>query len=113
VLAPDLIDQAEKEAQPHGGIRVALAGATIILTRAVNKMLKSKTSMRKLTLSGIVFACGMAGTVQAANLGSGPVYGGPGQSHVACQVANVGNTAITLRSTYHNNVAHLKAHRLS
>ena len=62
-------------------------------------MLKSKTSMRKLILSGIVFACGMAGTVHAANLGSGPVYGGPGQDHVACQVANVGNTPITFVRT--------------
>ena len=33
--------------------------------------------MRKLVLSGIVLACGMAGTAQAAStLASGPVFGG-------------------------------------
>jgi hypothetical protein len=62
-------------------------------------MLKSKLSMRTLFLSGIVLSCGMAGTVQAANLGSDPVYGGPTQDHIACQVANVGNTAITFVKT--------------
>ena len=62
-------------------------------------MLKNKTPMRNLILSGIVFACGMAGTVQAANLGSDPVYGGPSQNHIACQVANVGNTPITFVRT--------------
>ena len=69
------------------------------LTSEVNNMLSSKTSMRKLILPGILFACGMAGTVQAANLGSDPVYGGPSQDHVACQVANVGNTSITFVRT--------------
>ena len=58
-------------------------------------MLKSKTSMRKLMLSGMVFVCGMAGTVQAATLASGPVYGGPSQGQVACTVVNVGTTPIT------------------
>jgi len=62
-------------------------------------MLRSKLSMRTLILSGIVFACGMTGSVQAANLGSDPVYGGPSQNHVACQVANVGNTPITFVRT--------------
>jgi hypothetical protein len=50
-------------------------------------------------LTGIVLACGMIGTVQAATLASGPVFGGPSQDHVACQVFNVGNTPITFVST--------------
>ena len=62
-------------------------------------MLKSKTSMRKLMLSGIVFVCGMAGTVQAATLTSGVVYGGPSQDHVACEVVNMSNTPITFVKT--------------
>jgi len=62
-------------------------------------MLKSKSSVRTLILSAVVFACGMTGTVQAANLGSDPVYGGPTQDHIACQVANVGNTSITFVRT--------------
>jgi len=62
-------------------------------------MFKSKLSRRTLILSGIVFAFGTAGTVQAANLGSDPVFGGPTQNHIACQVANVGNTPITFVRT--------------
>jgi len=62
-------------------------------------MFRGRKAMRRLILPGIVFACGMAGTVQAANLGSDPVYGGPSQDHVACQVANVGNTSITFVRT--------------
>ena len=53
-------------------------------------MLKSKTLMRKLILPGIVFAYGMAGTVQAATLSSGPIYGGPSQTRVVCSVINMG-----------------------
>jgi hypothetical protein len=63
-------------------------------------MCKSKISMRKLILSGIALACGMAGTVQAATiLASGPVYGGPSQQQVACEVVNVGTTPITFVKT--------------
>lgn len=62
-------------------------------------MLKSKTSMRKLMLSGIVFVCGMAGTVQAGILTSGVVYGGPSQDHVACEVVNMSNAPITFVKT--------------
>ena len=62
-------------------------------------MLKSKTSMRQLLLSGIVFVCGMAGTVQAATLTSGVVYGGPSQNHVACGVVNLSNAPITFVKT--------------
>jgi hypothetical protein len=59
-------------------------------------MRKSKTSMRKLVLSGIVLACGMAGTAQAAStLASGPVLGGQQQQQVACVVVNLGSTPIT------------------
>ena len=50
-------------------------------------------------LSGIVLACGLVGTVQADTLASGPVYGGPSQNRVACQVFNAGNTPITFVST--------------
>jgi hypothetical protein len=49
-------------------------------------------------LTGIVLACGLAGTVQADILASGPVYGGPSQDHVACQVFNANNTPITFVS---------------
>jgi hypothetical protein len=57
---------------------------------------KSKTSMRKRVLSGIVLACGMAGTAQAAStLASGPVFGGQQQAQVACAVVNLGSTPIT------------------
>jgi hypothetical protein len=57
----------------------------------------SKTSMRKLVLSGIVLACGMAGTAQADSiLASGPVFGGQQQQQVACVVVNLGSTHITL-----------------
>ena len=59
-------------------------------------MRKSKTSMRKLVLSGIVLACGMAGTAQAAStLASGPVFGGQQQQQVACVVVNLGGAPIT------------------
>jgi hypothetical protein len=59
-------------------------------------MRKSKTSMRKLVLSGITLACGMAGTAQAASiLASGPVLGGQRQQQVACEVVNLGSTPIT------------------
>jgi hypothetical protein len=46
-------------------------------------------------LTGILLACGLAGTAQADILASGPVYGGPSQNTVACQVFNVGSTPIT------------------
>jgi hypothetical protein len=50
----------------------------------------------QLILTGIVLACSMAGTVQAASLlASGVVYGGPDQTHVACEVVNMSNTPIT------------------
>src|SRR3954447_15387728 len=53
-------------------------------------------TMRKLVLSGVVLACGMAGTAQAAStLGSGPVFGGKQQQTVACAVVNLGSTPIT------------------
>jgi hypothetical protein len=59
-------------------------------------MRKSKTSMRKLVLSGIVLACGMAGTAQADSiLASGPVFGGQQQQQVACVVVNLGSSQIT------------------
>jgi hypothetical protein len=67
-----------------------------LLTSEANTMRKSKTSMRKLVLSGIVLACGMAGTAQAAStLASGPVFGGRQQQQVACEVVNLGSTSIT------------------
>jgi len=50
-------------------------------------------------LAGIVLACGIVGTVQADTLISGPVYGGPTQKRVACQVFNAGTTPITFVST--------------
>ena len=54
------------------------------------------SSMRKLVLSGIVLASGMAGTAQAAStLASGPVLGGKQQQQVACVVVNLGSTPIT------------------
>jgi hypothetical protein len=54
------------------------------------------SSMRKLVLSGIILACGMAGTAQAAStLASGPVVGGQDQATVACVVVNLGSTPIT------------------
>ena len=63
---------------------------------AEDTMRKSKTSMRKLVLSGVVLACGMAGTAQAAStLASGPVFGGKQQQQVACEVVNLGSTPIT------------------
>src|SRR4051812_25602112 len=46
--------------------------------------------------SGIVLACGTAGTAQAAStLASGPVLGGQQQQQVACVVVNLGSTPIT------------------
>jgi hypothetical protein len=67
------------------------------LTSEANTMRKSKTSMRKLVLSGIVLACGMAGAVQAASLlASGPVFAGPAQQQVACEVVNAGSTPVTI-----------------
>lgn len=74
-------------------------------------MRKSKTSMRKLMLSGIVFVCGMAGAVQAATLESGIVYGGPSQTHVACEVVNMSNAPIhfvkkELIGQYHGTLDH-------
>jgi hypothetical protein len=50
-------------------------------------------------LAGIALACGVVGTVQADTLASGPVYGGPTQKRVACQVFNGGTTPITFVST--------------
>lgn len=65
-----------------------------------HNIFKSQTSLRKLVLSGIVLASGMAGTVQAASsLASGPVYGGPGQHIVACLVVNTGATPIHFITT--------------
>jgi hypothetical protein len=58
-------------------------------------MRKSTTSMHKLVLSGIAFAGGMAGTVQAGTLESAVVYGGPSQSHVACAIVNMKDAPIT------------------
>jgi hypothetical protein len=59
-------------------------------------MCKSKTSMRKLVLSGIVLASGMTGTAQAdSTLASGPVFGGQQQQQVACVIVNLGSTPIT------------------
>jgi hypothetical protein len=63
---------------------------------AGDTMRRSKTSVRKLALSGIVLAFGMAGTAQAAStLASGPVVGGNQQAQVACAVVNLGSTPIT------------------
>ena len=50
-------------------------------------------------LTGIVLACGLAGTVQAATLASGVVYGGPSQDHVACEVVNMSDAPITFVKT--------------
>ena len=50
-------------------------------------------------LVGLVLACGMGGTVQAATLSSGPVFGGVSQDHVACVVANVSPAPITFVKT--------------
>ena len=73
-----------------------LNNLTSPLTSQANAMRKSKTSMRKLVLSGIVLACGMAGTAQADSiLASGPVFGGQQQQQVACAVVNLGSTPIT------------------
>src|SRR5215469_18521979 len=58
-------------------------------------MLRSKRSMRKLILPGILFACGMTGTVHADTLSSGPIYGGPTQNRVVCSVINMGQAPIT------------------
>jgi hypothetical protein len=62
-------------------------------------MCKSKTSMRKLILSGIVLASGMTGTVQAdSTLISGPLLGGVEQNHVICELVNAGSTPIHILS---------------
>jgi hypothetical protein len=50
-------------------------------------------------LTGIILACGLAGTAQADILSSGPVYGGASQIRVACQVFNAGSIPITFVST--------------
>jgi hypothetical protein len=50
-------------------------------------------------LTGIILACGLAGTAQADILASGPVYGGASQIRVACQVFNAGSIPITFVST--------------
>ena len=72
-----------------------MAKITKLSCLAGGTMRKSKTSMRKLILSGIVLACGMAGTAQAAStLASGPVFGGQQQEQVACVVVNLGSTPI-------------------
>jgi hypothetical protein len=49
----------------------------------------------KLVLSGIVLACGMAGTAQAeSTLASGPVAGGQQQTRVACLIVNLSSAPI-------------------
>ena len=50
-------------------------------------------------LAGMVVACGIVGTVQADTLISGPVYGGLGQTHVACVVVNAGTAPIHFVTT--------------
>jgi hypothetical protein len=50
---------------------------------------------KKLVLSAIALACGMAGAAEAASvLASGPVLGGESQQQVACMVVNAGTTPI-------------------
>jgi hypothetical protein len=62
----------------------------------MRRMTSQANTMRTLVLSGIVLACGMAGTAQAAStLASGPVFGGKQQQQVACEVVNLGSTPIT------------------
>ena len=79
----------------HTSRRQAVAKIAKLSCLAGGTMRKSKTSMRKLILSGIVLACGMAGTAQAAStLASGPVFGGQQQEQVACVVVNLGSTPI-------------------
>jgi hypothetical protein len=46
-------------------------------------------------LTAMVLAGGLAGTVQADTLISGPVYGGPDQTKAACVLVNAGTAAIT------------------
>ncbi len=56
-------------------------------------------NMKRL-LSGMVLACGMVGTVQAADtLVSASIYGGPTQTRVACTVYNAGKIPITFVNT--------------
>ena len=63
---------------------------------AQHVVVERRLTMRNLVLSGIVLACGMAGTAQAAStLASGPVFGGKQQKIVACEVVNLGSTPIT------------------
>jgi len=53
-------------------------------------------TLSAIVLSGVVLACGMAGTAQAAStLASGPVFGGKQQQTVACVVVNLGSTPIS------------------
>ncbi|MFO1418143.1 MAG: hypothetical protein U1E83_05685 [Methylotetracoccus sp.] len=47
-------------------------------------------------LSGFLLAAGMGNAAQAVNLESGVVFGGPGQTHVACLLVNSGNAPVTL-----------------
>jgi hypothetical protein len=54
---------------------------------------------RPRVLIAMIWACGLAGTAQADIFASGPVYGGPSQVRVACQVFNAGSTPITFVST--------------
>ena len=62
----------------------------------MRRITSQANTMRKLVLSGIVLACGMAGTAEAAStLASGPVLGGQQQERVACVVVNLGSTPIT------------------
>lgn len=56
-------------------------------------------NMKRL-LSGFALTCAMVGTAQADDLlASGPVYGGPLQTRVACQVFNAGSVPITFVKT--------------
>ena len=48
---------------------------------------------------GMSLACGIVGPVQAKTLLSGPVYGGLGQTHVACVVVNAGTAPIHFVTT--------------
>ena len=65
----------------------------------MRRVTSQANTMRKLVLSGIVLACGMAGTAQAAStLASGPVVGGGQQATVACVVVNLGSTPITFQT---------------
>lgn len=68
-------------------------------TRKTGTTRNAKRSVRSSILSGIVLACGVAGTAQAAStLSSGPVLGGNQQQQVACEIANLGGAPITFVS---------------